>query len=259
VDAITRDDVLEVLKPLWSNKAATAAKVRGRLETVLDYAKARGWREGENPAAWKGNLALFLPPRPVAAPVDHFEAVTLEVLKEKIIPELWERRSSASCAVIFGCLTALRAGEFIRAEWSEIKGDVFTVAWQRMKTAKRSREDFRVPLSRQALAVLEAVRGRDEEAVFPGRSGKFNSLNTPRILIQRLTDTKATMHGMRSVFRNWCAREGVDFTVAEKCLSHSVGDRTVQAYLRDDLLEKRREVMQRWADEIFPLPVCEQC
>lgn len=253
VDQITRDDVLAILQPVWIGKAATAAKVRGRLETILNFCKAKGWRDGENPAAWKGNLELFLPPRTIAHTIEHFEAVNLDILRDKIIPELWKRKTSASCAVIFGCLTALRAGEFLHAHWAEIDDDVFTVPWQRMKTAKHSREDFRVPLSRQALMVLEAVRGLDDDVVFPGRIGRFNAMDTPRILIQRLTGTGATMHGMRSVFRDWCARDGVEFTVAEKCLSHAVGDRTVQAYLRDDLLDKRRSVMQKWSDAIFPI------
>lgn len=251
VDQITKDDVLELLRPIWKDKAATAAKVRGRLETVLDYCKAKGWRDGENPAAWRGNLELFLPPRAVAHVTQHFGAVDLATLRDVVIPALWARRSSASCAVIFGCLTALRAGEFIRAEWSEIDGNVFTVPWTRMKTAKRSRQDFRVPLSRQAMLVLDAVRGMDEVAVFPGRIARFNSIDTPRVLIQRLAGNGATMHGMRSVFRDWCAREGVNFDVAEKCLSHAVGDRTVRAYFRDDLLEQRADVMQMWADAIF--------
>lgn len=251
VDQIARDDVLEVLRPLWGEKPATANKVRGRLEAVLSYCKANGWRDGENPAAWKGNLELFLPPLS-AAGVKHFGAIDFETLRDKVLPALWERRTSASCAVIFGCLTALRAGEFLRARWLEINGNIFTVPWERMKTAKHSREDFRVPLSRQALEVLDAVRGMDETVVFPGRIAKFNAIDTPRITIQRLTNTTATMHGMRSVFRDWCAREGVNFDVAEKCLSHTIGDRTVRAYFRDDLLEQRAAVMQAWADAIFP-------
>lgn len=254
VDEITRDDVLEVLSPMWLEKPATAAKVRGRLETILDYCKAKGWRYGENPAAWRGNLALFLPSRFAAAPVEHFDAVDLDTLKSNLVPVLWERGTPASLAILFGCLTALRAGEFLRARWEEINGDVFEVPWTRMKTAKRSRESFRVPLSRQALAVLERVRGLDEDIVFPGRIGKYLALDTPRLTIQRLTGSGATMHGMRSVFRDWSARKGVPFATAEKCLSHAVGDRTVQAYLRNDLLEERRKVMQAWADEIFPLP-----
>ena len=101
------------------------------------------------------------------------------------------------------------------------------------------------------MLVLDAVRGMDEVAVFPGRIARFNSIDTPRVLIQRLAGNGATMHGMRSVFRDWCAREGVNFDVAEKCLSHAVGDRTVRAYFRDDLLEQRADVMQMWADAIF--------
>lgn len=253
VDEIKRDDVLRMLAPIWQSKSATAAKVRGRLETVLDYAKACGWRDGENPAAWHGNLALFLPARSAVSGVSHFEAVDIETLRRVIIPALWERKTSASLAVLFGCLTALRAGEFLRAEWQEIDGDIFTVPWIRMKTAKRSREDFRVPLSHQALLVLDAARGLSDSAVFPGRVSKFLAIDTPRITIQRLTGTAGTMHGMRSVFRDWAAAQGIDFTLAEKCLSHSVGDRTVQAYLRSDLLEERRAVLQQWADFILPL------
>ena len=253
VDQITRDDVLAVLRPLWTEKPATAHKVRGRLEAVLSYCKAKGWRDGENPAAWKGNLELFLPPLS-AAGVRHFGALDFETLRDKVVPALWERRTSASCAIVFGCLTALRAGEFLRAQWPEIDGNVFTVPWERLKTGKRSRESFRVPLSRQALEVLDAVRGLSDDVVFPGSVARFNALDTPRITIQRLTGTSATMHGMRSVFRDWCAREGVNFDVAEKCLSHAIGDRTVRAYFRDDLLEQRATVMQAWADAIFPKP-----
>ena len=256
VDEITRDDILAILKPIWGEKSSTALKVKGRIEMCLDYCKAKGWRDGENPAAWKGNLALFLPSRDIANPVVHFAATDFETLRDTVVPKLLSAITPNTAAILFGILTGLRAQEFLRTLWSEIdwKDKVFTVPWTRLKCSKRTKLPHRVPLSDQALWLLEQMKGKNDEVVFPGRIARFLSIDSPRVTLQRIVGDQITMHGMRSVFRDWCERNGVRFQVAEKCLAHGVGDKTVAAYQRDDLLEERRKVMQAWADALFRVP-----
>lgn len=256
VDEITRDDILSILAPIWAAKSSTALKVKGRIEICLDYCKAKGWREGENPASWKGNLALFLPSRDIANPVEHFAATDFETLRDLIVPRLLSPLTPNTAATLFGILTGLRAQEFLRAVWGEIDWEerVFTVPWTRLKCSKHSRLPHRVPLSDQALWLLKRMEGKNEEVVFPGRIAKFLTIDSPRVVLRRLVCERITMHGMRSVFRDWCERSGVRFQVAEKCLAHGTGDKTVSAYQRDDLLEERRIVMQAWADALFKVP-----
>lgn len=197
---------------------------------------------------------MFLPAPETIKPVRHHSATPWRDL-----PALCDRLAesgSVSCkAILFGILTAARAGEFTMARWNEI--DMEARIWSVPPERRKDKQPFphRVPLSDQAVDILQTLErsGDPEVFVFCWHRGCRISQETPRIVLQKLTGEKWTMHGMRSVFRDWCAREGVNFDVAEKCLSHTIGDRTVRAYFRDDLLEQRAAVMQAWADAIFPL------
>lgn len=245
---IGRGDVLEVLRPIWTDKPETANRVRGRLENIFDHAIAKGLIE-HNPATWKGGLASFLPPISKVRAVKHHEAMPLEDLKA-FAPQIAGKASIVSQAVLFGILTATRAQEFLGAQWEEIDVDraVWTIPAERMKCGI----EHRVPLSRQALELLVRL-DRKAELVFPApRGGKQMVIDSPRAFIRKSTGKPFTMHGFRSTFRDWCEENFVHEALAERALAHVKGDKVIQAYQRSDLLEQRRPVMQLWADAILP-------
>lgn len=245
---IERCDVLEVLRPIWTEKPETANRVRGRLENIFDHAIAKGLIE-HNPATWKGGLASFLPPISKVRAVKHHEAMPLEDLK-RFAPETAAKTSIVSQAVLFGILTATRAQEFLGARWKEIDVDraVWTIPAERMKCGI----EHRVPLSRQALELLVRL-DRKAELVFPApRGGKQMVIDSPRAFIRKSTGKPFTMHGFRSTFRDWCEENFVHEALAERALAHVKGDKVIQAYQRSDLLEQRRPVMQLWSDAILP-------
>jgi integrase len=246
VDAITTDDVLAVLKPIWLEKAETASRVRGRIEKVLDAAKAKGFRDGENPARWRGHLDHLLPRRSkLARP--HHPAMPYEVAPE-FIRNLREREGTAALALEFCILTAARSGEVLGLRWSEIDFDraVWTVPPARMKAGR----EHRVPLSGRAVAILRGLTASNQgEFAFAGRR-----LNKPLsgmamdMILRRMNVTDATVHGFRSSFRDWAGNVSTfPREVIETALSHVVGDQAEQAYRRSDALEKRRQLMEAWA------------
>lgn len=248
MDQITTDDVLDALMPIWSTKSETAGRVRGRLEAVFDLARAEGLRK-DNPAFWKGNLNASLPPLAKVQTVEHQAALPLPELAE-LAPRLFERGDVLGLVTLFGILTATRAGEFLGATWAEI--DLEKAVWVIPAERMKMKLEHRVPLSRQALAVLRAASTGPDGLVFPApRGGRF-IIDGPRQLIQRMTKTKATMHGMRSTFRDWCEENFIHKALAERALAHVPQSKVVRAYQRSDLLEQRRPVMQQWADMILP-------
>lgn len=245
---IERCDVLEVLRPIWTEKPETANRVRGRLENIFDHAIAKGIIE-HNPATWKGGLASFLPPISKVRAVKHHEAMPLEELKA-FAPQIAGKASIVSQAVLFGILTATRAQEFLGARWEEIDEDraVWTIPSERMKCGL----EHRVPLSRQALELLGRL-DRKAEFVFPApRGARPMVIDSPRAFIRKATGQSFTMHGFRSTFRDWCEENFVHEALAERALAHVKGDKVIKAYQRSDLLEQRRPVMQLWADAILP-------
>lgn len=250
VQDIERDDVLKVLLPIWKTKTETASRVRGRLEAVFSYAIATGKRTGANPAQWRGNLEMFLPPFSKVKTLEHHDALTLAEAKA-LFSEWTPPTSVTACAIIFGALTAARVGEFVLAKWKEIdfRAKVWSCPPERRKDGKPV--PHRVPLSRQALYILSLLP-RESEYIFHTKRGSHMSKETPRVVIQKKLG-HGTMHGFRSTFRDWCAENGKDFTVAEKSLMHATGNAVVQAYQRSDLLEARRVLLQEWADAIYPL------
>jgi integrase len=248
INEITREDVLNILKPIWLEKNETASRVRGRLENVLAYAVTDGILPS-NPATWRGNLDRYLAPQSKVKVVKHHEAMPFEQLQEKVkclIPANNRTRQ----VILFTILTASRIGESVPACWNEIdlKNRVWSVPPERRKDGKPF--PHRVPLSTQAIDLLNSIE-RQGEKIFEDPDRKASSRYSLTGLLKRMTGTDATMHGFRSTFRDWCAENDVPEILAEKSMMHQTGDAVVQAYQRSDLLEQRREVMQRWADAVF--------
>ena len=245
VDEIDTSAVLAALTPLWREKPETASRLRGRIEAVLDAAKARGLRSGENPAAWRGHLAHLLPKRKTLARGHHAAMAYADI--PAFLARLREREALAARALEFCILTAARSGEVLGARWREIDlaARVWTVPAGRTKAAR----EHRVPLCDRALAILEALARPAGEFIFPGRRrGKPLSPMAMEMVLRRMNRSDATVHGFRSAFRDWAGEEtNFPREIAEAALAHRIGDKAEQAYRRGDALEKRRALMAAWA------------
>ncbi len=243
--------VMRVIEPLWREKTETAARLRGRIESVLDYATARGWRTGENPARWRGHLDNLLPARSKVAKVEHHAALPWREIGT-FMAKLADENGLSALALRFVIMTAARTGEAIGARWSEIDmaSAVWTVPGARMKAGR----EHRVPLSEAAMGVLrEAAKLATKQDlaafVFPGaKAGKPLSSMAMLMLLRRMERGDLTAHGFRSTFRDWCA-EATNYPreIAEAALAHTLRDKTEAAYQRGDLMEKRRRLMAEWA------------
>jgi integrase len=243
--------VMRVLEPIWREKPETASRLRGRIESVLDYATARGWRTGDNPARWRGHMDNLLPSRAKIARVEHHAALPWREIGV-FATCLAKQDGVGSLALRFAILTAARTGEVIGTRWSEIDmaAGLWTVPAERMKGGR----EHRVPLSNAALDVLRQVAklgtGRDPTAfVFPGgKTGKPLSSMAMLMLLRRMGRGDLTAHGFRSSFRDWCA-EATNYPreIAEAALAHTLRDKTEAAYQRGDMMEKRRRLMAEWA------------
>jgi len=255
VSEIATDDVLEVLKPVWLTKPETSSKLRGRIEKVLDAAKAKGFRSGENPARWRGHLANLLAKQPTLIR-GHQPAMPFGDLPA-FMGRLRDRDAVSARALEFLILTAARAGEVFGATWGEI--DNTAKLWTIQPVRMKAKVAHRVPLTARALAILEEMaklRISDDAAafVFPGaKRGRPLSNMAFKMLLDRMGETGFVPHGFRSSFRDWCG-ECTPFPreVAEAALAHSVGNAVEQAYRRGDALEKRRKLMDAWAGFIEP-------
>lgn len=246
VDTIGTDDVLAVLKPIWTVKAETASRVRGRIEKVLDAAKAKGFRNGENPARWRGHLDHLLP-RPSRLARGHHAAMPYEDVAG-FIANLQKREASAAVALELCILTAARSGEILGMQWSEIDLDkkIWTVPANRMKAGR----EHRVPLSPRAVAILRQLeRPKTGDFVFAGQArNKPLSNMAMEMVLRRMKIEGATVHGFRSSFRDWAGNvSNFPREVVETALAHVIGDKAEQAYRRSDALEKRRKLMDEWA------------
>jgi integrase len=245
VDQITTDDVLRVVRPLWTAKPESGAKLRERLERLLDAARAKGWRTGENPARWRGHLAHMLPKRQKLSR-GHFKAMPYADAPT-FMAKIRKQASMGARALEWTILTASREGMTRGATWREIRGEVWTIPAARMKDGR----DHRVPLSAAALALVErmALGGRPASGfIFPGsRDGSALSNATQDAVLKRM-GLDYTVHGFRSTFRDWAGDE-TDHAreVVEAALAHAVGDAVERAYRRGDALEKRRRLMADWA------------
>ncbi|WAJ27371.1 tyrosine-type recombinase/integrase [Antarcticirhabdus aurantiaca] len=245
VSAISTDDVLKVLTPLWQAKPETASRMRVRLEAVLNYAKAKGWRSGENPAMWRGHLKNILPARSRIGQ-RHHAAIPYDKIPA-LMPRLRKDSSIGARLLELTILTAARSGEARLSTWPEIdlEREIWVIPASRMKSGR----EHRVPLPRRAVELLRELHElRTSEFVFPGlRPAKPVSDTVMQRLLKRLGED-VTVHGFRSAFRDWCGEEtSFPREVAEQALAHAVGDAVERAYRRGDALEKRRALMEAWS------------
>jgi integrase len=247
VRAIDVGLVIKTLEPIWSKKPETASRVRGRIEAVLDWAAARGFRDADNPARWKGRLDQLLPRRSKVRAVEHHAALPYDKVGSFML-ELREREGVAARALEFAILTAARTGEVLGAQWSEInlKAKVWTVPAGKMKSGR----EHRIPLSEAALAVLKRMaKAREGDHVFPGDRRATLSNMALLMLLRRMGHGDLTTHGFRSTFRDWAAeRTNFPNEVVEMALAHAVGNKVEAAYRRGDLFDKRRKLMDSWAE-----------
>lgn len=250
VSEIDTNDVLGVLKPIWTKKPATAARLRGRIERVLDAAKVKGYRSGENPARWRGHLSQVLPKRSKLGRGHHVAMPYQDV--PGFLRQLRESPSMAALALEFTILTCARTNEALGARLDEfdLKAGVWTVPPERMKM----RREHRVPLVDRAVEIIRTVTstsGAEPTSLFVFRGnipGKPLSNMAMEMVLRRMEITNATVHGFRSSFRDWAGNEtNFPREVAEAALAHAVGDATEQAYRRSDALDKRRGLMEAWA------------
>jgi integrase len=269
VSEITTDDVLAILKPIWNTKTETATRVRSRIELVLSYAKAKKLRQGENPAIWRGHLDALLPKPTKLKNVRHHPALPYAIIADFMV-KLRVTKGTSARALELVILTAARSGEVRLATWSEIDLDakLWTIPGERMKAGR----EHWVPLSDQAIALLKGLpRIKDVDYLFPGmRDNKPLSDMSLSAIVRGYNETKdgtapewvdksgaeIVPHGFRSTFRDWSAEIG-EFPreVAEHALAHSLPDKVEASYARGSMLERRRPMMQQWADYLDKLKV----
>jgi integrase len=237
--------VLKAIEPMWYSKTETASRLRGRIEAELNFAKTRGYRDGENPAAWKDNLVHALPARSTIAKVAHHAAMPFTELPA-FMQELSPREGMAARALEFTILTAARTAETIGARWDEIDlaAKLWTVPARRMKAKK----EHKVPLSDCALAILRALP-REGDFVFVGNcTGTAISNMAMSAVLERMGRAEITVHGFRSSFRDWAAeRTAYPNEVIEMALAHTIKNKVEAAYRRGELLVKRARLMADWA------------
>lgn len=254
VAAVDTGLVVKVLSPIWQEKTETATRLRGRIESILDWATVSKYRVGENPARWRGHLENLLADPGKVTKVVHHPALPWQELGSFIV-DLQAREGVAARAVNFAILTAARSGEVRGATWDEIdmEGALWAIPAARMKAGR----EHRIPLSDAALALLKAMP-RVDDFIFPGRSkGSTLSDMSLTAVLRRMDRPDITVHGFRSTFRDWCAESVANSFPREVCehaLAHSLLDKVEAAYRRGDLLEKRIMLMQIWADFCATVP-----
>lgn len=246
---VTQAHVLAVLEPIWKTKNETAARLRGRIEAVLDWATVRGYREGENPARWKGRLDKLLPAPAKIQKTVHRKALPIDAVPQ-FMRDLRDKEGVTARALEFVVLTAARSGEVRGATWGEIDLDaaVWVVPGDRMKAGR----EHRVPLCTQAVELLKKMpRFVGNEHVFPSPRGKALS-DMALLTVMRRMEVDAVPHGFRSTFRDWVG-ERTDYPreLAEQALAHTLVNKVEAAYRRGDALEKRRTMMQEWGDFLY--------
>jgi integrase len=251
VDTVATEDVLAVLKPMWTEKPETASRLRGRIEKVLDAAKAKGHRGGENPARWRGHLDHLLP-KPLKLTRGHHRAMPYEEVAA-FVSQLRKREATAALALEFCILTAARSGEVLGLRRAEIDFDkkIWTLPANRMKAGR----EHRVPLSARAISILKKLaKVNSGDFIFAGQArNKPLSNMAMDMMLRRMKREEATVHGFRSSFRDWAGNvSNFPREITETALSHVIGDKAEQAYRRSDALEKRRKLMEAWAGYCEP-------
>ena len=237
--------ILAILGPIWTTKTETASRLRGRLASILDWAKGRDYRTGDNPAQWRGHLEHQLAKPSKVVKVVHHPALPYTELGD-FMSELRKHEGIGAKALEFTILTATRSGESRKARWSEIdlKAAIWTIPGERMKMKK----EHRVPLPDAAITLLKALPRIDSDLVFPGSKNGSSISDMTMTAILRRMGLDVVPHGFRSTFRDWAAeRTSYPREVAEMALAHAIGDKVEAAYRRGDLFEKRRRMMAEWA------------
>ncbi|MCC4115344.1 integrase arm-type DNA-binding domain-containing protein [Aromatoleum toluclasticum] len=241
---VTLAHIIKILEPIWTTKTETATRLRGRIESVLDWATVRGYRHGENPARWKGHLDKILAKPSKVAKVEHHAALPVDEVGT-FMQALRNRSGMAARALEVLILTAARSGEIRGMRWDEIdlQNAVWTIPGARMKMAR----EHRVPLTERVLEILRTLpRVDDSPLVFPApRGGQLSDMTLTAVL--RRMNVEAVPHGFRSTFRDWTAeRTNYPREVAEMALAHAIGNAVEAAYRRGDLFDKRRRLMNEW-------------
>ncbi|RZJ47394.1 MAG: site-specific integrase [Brevundimonas sp.] len=242
VRAVDTEMVLTALRPIWTKKPETASRVRSRIERVLSAAKARGLREGENPAIWRGHLDQLL--TKAKRQKGHHAAMAYADVPS-FITRLRDRSSISAKALEFTIFTAARSGEVRGAMWEEVDGDVWIIPAERMKAER----EHRVPLNDGARRVLDGIPTDIREGlIFPGLKGALTDMALAMVM-RKMDVTDATPHGFRSAFKDW-AMDCTSFAdeISEEALAHTVGSAVRRAYRRGSAMEKRRLLMKAWAD-----------
>lgn len=248
IAAIDTALILKAIEPIWQTKTETASRVRGRIESILDWASSRGYRTGDNPARWRGHLDNLLPARSKVQKVKHHAALQIAELGQ-FMSDVRSQQGTAARTLEFCILTACRTGEVIGAKWDEVdfNNDTWTIPAERMKAGK----EHRVPLSNRAREILKNQENiRESDYVFAGgKVGKPLSNAAMLELLKRMKREYLTVHGFRSTFRDWAA-ESTSFPrdVCEMALAHTISDKVEASYRRGDLFAKRKRLMQQWAE-----------
>lgn len=246
VDQISTDDILRILSPIWTEKTETATRVRQRIEQVIDWSTAKKLRTGENPARWRGHLDKLLPKPTKVRKVQHFAAMPYDQLPA-FMADLAQRKGTAARALEFTILTASRTSMTIGAAASEDDGDLWRIPAARMKADR----EHLVPIVPRVRTLLDALP--KSAYLFAGSDRPQLSSAAMDALMKRMKRSEYTVHGFRSSFKDWAAEKtNHPNIVSEAALSHSIGDKAEAAYRRGHLLEKRRELMQEWADYLYP-------
>jgi integrase len=244
VAAITTDDVLQILRPLWATKVETGSRLRNRIELILDAARAQGYRSGENPARWRGHLDKLLPKKSKVREVKHHPALDWRDIPT-FVATLRQREGTRARALELAILTGGRTDEVLKAPWREFDLDarLWTIPGGRMKNSKV----HRVSLSGAAVNILQSLP-RDGEFVFTDQGRRLPRNALRKVCNAIVPKEIATPHGMRATFRTWVA-EATSYPpeLGEMAISHTVGDATERSYQRSDLVEKRRSLMNDWA------------
>jgi integrase len=255
VSAVDVGLVMKTLQPIWSTKTETASRVRGRIESILDWATVQNYREGENPARWRGHLDKLLPKPSKVQKTKHHAALPYTDVGTFMV-RLRERDAIAARGLEFLILTATRSSETLEAKWGEFDliEKIWTIPPERMKGDK----EHRVPLSPAVMGLIKSMKAiAQSDYVFPGtRANRPLSNPTFFYLLKRMDLKGPTAHGFRSTFRDWVAeRTNYSNEVAEMALAHAIGDRVEAAYRRGDLFEKRRRLMDDWAEFCSKVPI----
>lgn len=257
IRSLTSKSIADALRPIWTEKPTQTPVARWLLENILDRAILAGIIE-HNPARWKGGLGLYLPAQSKIVKREHFFAIDLDSLRSAL-PVMMKSGDVGSHPAALIALTACRLQEVLLSTWDDVDDDLRTLTIPPERRKDGRQEPHRVPLSRQAQEILKRMP-KTEGFIFKGkRRGNAVSRCAVSMSLRNASGVnEATIHGLRSTFSQWAAENGVDFEVRETCLMHAVGNEVTRAYQRSDLLDRRREVMQQWADAILPMDVLEK-